>query len=51
MPELTPEIEQHLADMTDEDWRALLARVRPPNPGDGGLAEAHRRFHRNGATK
>lgn len=29
--ELAPEIEQQLADMTDEDYRALIARVRPPS--------------------
>lgn len=30
MAELTPEVEQQLADMSDEDYRALHARVRPP---------------------
>lgn len=30
MAELDPEIEQTLADMSDQDWRALSARVRPP---------------------
>jgi hypothetical protein len=29
--ELPPEVEQQLADMSDEDYRALVARVRPPN--------------------
>ena len=30
MAELTPEVEQQLADLSDEDYAALLARVRPP---------------------
>jgi hypothetical protein len=29
--ELDPEVEQQLADMSDEDYRALIARVRPPS--------------------
>jgi hypothetical protein len=29
--ELPPEVEQQLADMSDEDYRALVARVRPPH--------------------
>jgi hypothetical protein len=28
--ELDPQTEQTLADMSDEDWSALTARVRPP---------------------
>ena len=36
MAELPPEVEQQLADLSDEDYRALLARVRPPN-GEGTL--------------
>lgn len=30
MVELDPAVEQQLSDMSDQDWRALSARVRPP---------------------
>jgi hypothetical protein len=30
MADLDPAVEQQLADMSDHDWRALSARVRPP---------------------
>ncbi len=30
MTELPPEVEQVLADLSSEDWRALVARCRPP---------------------
>jgi hypothetical protein len=30
MAELDPAVEQQLADMSDQDWRSLSARVRPP---------------------
>lgn len=30
MPELDPSLEQRLADLSDVDWSALTARVRPP---------------------
>lgn len=47
MAELDPAVEQQLADMSDEDFRALTARVRPPvalRPGQGGIAAAEKRF-------
>jgi hypothetical protein len=48
MTELSPEAEQQLADMSDEDYRALTARVRPPEfgsrKGDAGKAAAEKRF-------
>jgi hypothetical protein len=31
MPDLEPAIEQRLADLSDTDWAALTARVRPPS--------------------
>lgn len=31
MAELDPAVEQQLADMYDDDWHALSARVRPPS--------------------
>ena len=31
MGELPPDFEQHLADLSDIDWSALTARVRPPS--------------------
>lgn len=30
MPDLQAAIEDYLAALPDEDWRALTARVRPP---------------------
>ena len=30
MAELDPAVEQQLADLSDQDWSALTARVRPP---------------------
>jgi hypothetical protein len=30
MPDLDPSLEQRLADLSDVDWAALSARVRPP---------------------
>ncbi len=27
-------IEQHLAELSDDEWAALTARVRPPTPAD-----------------
>ena len=30
MPDFDPVLEQKLADLSDEDWSALTARVRPP---------------------
>jgi hypothetical protein len=46
MAQLAPEIEQQLADMSDGDWQALVARVRPPatSSGAAGKAEAEKRF-------
>lgn len=52
MPELAPEVEQQLAEMSDEDFRALTARVRPPaapRPGQGGIAAAEKRFGKRDA--
>jgi hypothetical protein len=52
MPNLTPEEEQKLADLTDDDWQALTARVRPPlSGGDAGRAEAQRLFGNRTETK
>ena len=34
MAELDPAIEQQLADMSDQDWRALSARVRQPTSSE-----------------
>jgi hypothetical protein len=34
MAELDPAFEQQLADLTDEDWRSLSARVRPPTSSE-----------------
>lgn len=34
MAELDPAVEQQLADMSDQDWRALSARVRPPTSSE-----------------
>lgn len=31
MPELSPETEEELRNMTEADWAALIARVRPPD--------------------
>ncbi len=31
MATLDPVTEQQLADLSDEDWAALTARVRPPS--------------------
>ncbi|BBY33362.1 hypothetical protein [Mycolicibacter minnesotensis] len=33
---LTPEVEQLLADLPDDEWMALIARVRPPEPAMQG---------------
>lgn len=30
MVELDPQLEQQLSELSDDDWRALSARVRPP---------------------
>ena len=30
VPDLTSAIEDYLASLSDEDWQALAARVRPP---------------------
>ncbi|MEN4399374.1 hypothetical protein ACNQR7_26960 [Mycolicibacterium senegalense] len=51
MAELTPEVEQSLADLSDDDWHALTLRVRPPAPGAGGLAAAKERFERKGSRR
>lgn len=40
---LTPETEQQLADMTDDEWRVLSARVRPPSENKPG-AQARRQL-------
>ncbi len=37
---LDPVTEQHLADMPDDDWRALVARVRPPDDPKAVAAKA-----------
>jgi hypothetical protein len=34
MAELDPAFEQQLADLSDDDWRSLSARVRPPTSAD-----------------
>jgi hypothetical protein len=35
MTELSPEVEQQLADMSEDDFDSLVARVRPPEePAD-----------------
>jgi hypothetical protein len=48
MAELAPELEQALvdADLSEEDWRALHARVVKPTsrPGQAGKAAAEKRF-------
>lgn len=31
MPELSPEIEEELRNMSESDWAALIAKVRPPD--------------------
>jgi hypothetical protein len=31
MPDIEPSLEQRLADLSDVDWAALTARVRPPS--------------------
>lgn len=31
MGDLDPAVEQQLADLSDSDWSALQARVRPPS--------------------
>lgn len=43
---LDPAVEQELAEMSDEDFYLLTARVRPPaeQPGDAGRAAAQKRF-------
>lgn len=44
--DLGTEVEERLAQLDDTAWDALVCRVRPPAtpPGDGGRAEAERRF-------
>lgn len=32
--QLDPAVEQQLADMSDQDWRSLSARVRPPTSSE-----------------
>lgn len=32
MGDIAEAFEQHLASLPDEDWNALVARVRPPKP-------------------
>ena len=49
--ELAPEVEQQLADMSDEDWNALRVRVRLPAPGEAGAREARRRFANRGGAR
>jgi hypothetical protein len=40
MPDLQAAIEDFLAGLPDEDWRALCARVRPPTePIQSAVAE------------
>ena len=34
MAELDPAFEQQLADLSDDDWRSLTARVRPPTSSE-----------------
>jgi hypothetical protein len=54
MSNLNPETEQQLAEMNDDDWRALTARIRPPDAGANGRAEAQRRINNtkpNGAQR
>lgn len=34
MAELDPAVEQQLADLSDDDWRSLSARVRPPTSSE-----------------
>jgi hypothetical protein len=34
MAELDPAFEQQLADLSDDDWRSLSARVRPPTSSE-----------------
>jgi hypothetical protein len=53
MAQLAPEVEQQLSELSDADWAALVARVRPPasQPGDSGRAEAQRRFGKSQAPK
>ena len=43
---LDPAVEQQLAEMSEEDFYALTARVRPPaeQPGAAGRAAAQKRF-------
>ncbi len=43
MPDMSHALEDYLASLPDEDWRALCARVRPPEvPGvdRGAIAAA-----------
>jgi hypothetical protein len=46
MAQLAPEVEQQLSELSDSDWAALVARVRPPatSSGAAGKAEAEKRF-------
>lgn len=53
MPDLAEAFEQHLRSLSDDEWTALVARVRPDDHDDAGqpkgsksksgLAEARRR--------
>jgi hypothetical protein len=40
MADLHASVEEYLAGLSDEDWRALSARVRPPMPTDPVTARA-----------
>jgi hypothetical protein len=40
MADLHASVEEYLAGLPDEDWRALAARVRPPEPTDPVSARA-----------
>lgn len=52
MANIDPVFEQQLAEMSSEDAAALWARTRPPaeqpRRGQGGIAEAERRFGKRG---
>ncbi|MGW0158466.1 hypothetical protein ACWDUN_03990 [Mycobacterium sp. NPDC003323] len=50
MTELSPETEQQLVDMSDDELHALWARIRPPGwhgntkPGEQAKAQLEKRF-------
>ncbi|WP_322857762.1 hypothetical protein [Mycobacterium shigaense] len=50
MGDIAEAFEQHLRSLSDDDWNALVTRVRTDDtkpstsPGDAGRAEATRRF-------